>query len=718
LRKTQIVLCSSDLPLNLQGGRLRVKEQQYKALFDAAFRGNNSRARLGNILVAIRDAFFENDAVSIWVTNDKDDPLSSALFHLTSDSVNFQHEDRAGNAVRLADRAAFTTEIEVASTTGPETIGYLHFSVKPVVPKNELRILTDLIGRELLEFKREITGEILYSILESYRKGIFQTNKLIGQKELDDLGEEIGRAFSSQPVLFLYSLQSWRQNAGPIFSSRVNWPLAETSDANFFKGLHNEICTCLESNPANEFDDKIACEIRPFGKFKKRRNALYYVVAQPLAHPSAYGDAGIPYIALVFRTETGHSLNHIEMEFLDKFLKDFQRILRVRDEFKLMSGMYDLIQVFPLFSSTIAVADSVAKYLDNSFNASEVAILERRGNFLSIIAKDSDVNLRDVPPLHIPTTTALVCEVAKTRVPSYIPDVSAIDTYLPVVASTKTQFTVPLIWQGDLVGVLLVGLAVVDGFQERHKEIIEILGGFCAAALTVSRRTTEEHAIRYQLGEVLTGAALKINSVVQSNDLTPGNRSKLKTAFDLLHQFQQFIERLNIVQRSIGPEEYVDLRAVIDQVSESPYLESWLKQHPEHLIVTLPFDEPMIAHAHAEGVLIALHNIVLNGLEAMEGTPGEVTISAAIKGVTYKAGTEPVLYGVISVIDRGTGIPLSEQVKIFDLFSGTKPNHLGSGLNIAKCFVEGFGGKIDVQTEPDNGSEFSLWIPIRHNEAL
>jgi two-component system phosphate regulon sensor histidine kinase PhoR len=72
------------------------------------------------------------------------------------------------------------------------------------------------------------------------------------------------------------------------------------------------------------------------------------------------------------------------------------------------------------------------------------------------------------------------------------------------------------------------------------------------------------------------------------------------------------------------------------------------------------------------------------------------------------------------VIDRGIGIPASEQLRIFDQFyrgSGSairKVRGSGIGLAITKHVAEMHGGEVLVESEPGKGSTFTLRIPIRN----
>jgi two-component system sensor histidine kinase SenX3 len=73
----------------------------------------------------------------------------------------------------------------------------------------------------------------------------------------------------------------------------------------------------------------------------------------------------------------------------------------------------------------------------------------------------------------------------------------------------------------------------------------------------------------------------------------------------------------------------------------------------------------------------------------------------------------------LSVRDRGIGIPVSEQSRIFDKFyRGSEPfirriRGSGIGLAITKNVAEMHGGEVKVHSEPGKGSTFTLRIPLR-----
>ena len=77
---------------------------------------------------------------------------------------------------------------------------------------------------------------------------------------------------------------------------------------------------------------------------------------------------------------------------------------------------------------------------------------------------------------------------------------------------------------------------------------------------------------------------------------------------------------------------------------------------------------------------------------------------------------------VLSVRDRGIGIPRAEQEKIFERFhrAGTTMVHevkgSGLGLSIVQHIVHMHGGVVLVESEPGQGSTFSIRLPLRRGQ--
>ncbi|PSB58452.1 sensor histidine kinase [Chamaesiphon polymorphus] len=103
----------------------------------------------------------------------------------------------------------------------------------------------------------------------------------------------------------------------------------------------------------------------------------------------------------------------------------------------------------------------------------------------------------------------------------------------------------------------------------------------------------------------------------------------------------------------------------------------------------------------------------------------QVLINLIDNAVKYSDAEQPIILSIdrldgqalIRVRDRGVGIPLQDQSRIFERFyrvdearARTTGGH-GLGLAIVKTLVEGMGGNVTVRSKLGAGTEFSIALP-------
>jgi signal transduction histidine kinase len=67
---------------------------------------------------------------------------------------------------------------------------------------------------------------------------------------------------------------------------------------------------------------------------------------------------------------------------------------------------------------------------------------------------------------------------------------------------------------------------------------------------------------------------------------------------------------------------------------------------------------------------------------------------------------------ILRIADQGPGIPEEIRGKIFDLYFTTKSGGSGIGLAMTYRIVQLHHGSIEVESNPDRGTEFRLRIPL------
>ncbi len=95
-------------------------------------------------------------------------------------------------------------------------------------------------------------------------------------------------------------------------------------------------------------------------------------------------------------------------------------------------------------------------------------------------------------------------------------------------------------------------------------------------------------------------------------------------------------------------------------------------------------------------------NLMLNGIEAMRETGGELTVASTT--------VEPDQL-LIAVSDTGTGLPDDKAGRIFDAFFTTKPHGTGMGLSISRRIIESHGGRLWASPNAGQGAIFQFTLP-------
>jgi signal transduction histidine kinase len=120
-----------------------------------------------------------------------------------------------------------------------------------------------------------------------------------------------------------------------------------------------------------------------------------------------------------------------------------------------------------------------------------------------------------------------------------------------------------------------------------------------------------------------------------------------------------------------------------------------------------PTDSPVVVKADEEKLRTVLIELLDNSLRY--STPGSLV---------YVQLARQHGWGIVQVQDEGPGVPLGSQPHLFDPFYRIDENRsrstggTGLGLTLVRSIVEAMGGEVSLQSEPGQGSVFTIRLPL------
>jgi len=218
------------------------------------------------------------------------------------------------------------------------------------------------------------------------------------------------------------------------------------------------------------------------------------------------------------------------------------------------------------------------------------------------------------------------------------------------------------------------------------------------------------------VGEMAAGIAHELNNPLTSvtgfaelllNDMEDGSASRadLELVLHEARRARDVVRRLlDFARQSESTRARVSINEIVDDVVA-------LTRHLVHtggvqLQLRLSENLPWVSVDQNQMKQVLL-NLVHNALQAMPNG-GEMEIST---GVLTRDHREWV---TVSVRDTGVGIPPDVQARIFEPFYTTKGKQGGTGLGLSVTYgiVTDHGGQIDVESQPGQGSCFSVRLPL------
>ena len=258
----------------------------------------------------------------------------------------------------------------------------------------------------------------------------------------------------------------------------------------------------------------------------------------------------------------------------------------------------------------------------------------------------------------------------------------------------------------------------------------ERMGGFITLGRPLNRAETfnyEDFDLMKTLARQASSALLNLrlsDQLSQSREMAAMGRVSTFVMHDLKNLVSALSLMLDNAQEYIAdPEFQKDLLDNLENtVTKTNSLISRLKHLPEKVsLQRTPVD--LLQLAHDTALMVRGGNFLVIGAPVIAEVDLEefrkVALNLMLNAIESTAGKQPVTVEVgkkeapfFRVKDEGCGIPENFiRNSLFTPFNSTKKKGLGIGLYQCKKIVEAHGGKIEVISELDKGSEFTVWLP-------
>ncbi len=270
-----------------------------------------------------------------------------------------------------------------------------------------------------------------------------------------------------------------------------------------------------------------------------------------------------------------------------------------------------------------------------------------------------------------------------------------------------------------LVPIAFVGLLCIKALGEE-------------TSIIQSQRIDDRNDRMESLGRMAKGLAHDLNNIL-STVMGHAEIAKLKTkenekTVSHLNQIifgtqraATFIERMLAYSSDqlnnstvVDPKETI--RTIFDSVATL---------QPSRIIMQLEIEDslPKIQIAAAE-LESAIHNLLQNGVNALDNEKGKITLRASFEPSTnlpqdyigHDINGNPALR--VEVEDTGHGMNKEEASRALEPFFSTNARGKGLGLVNVLSSVKGAGGSLWFQSELNEGTRFVFWIPAANGRSI
>ena len=224
-----------------------------------------------------------------------------------------------------------------------------------------------------------------------------------------------------------------------------------------------------------------------------------------------------------------------------------------------------------------------------------------------------------------------------------------------------------------------------------HENRVSVMGELAASL---------SHELKQPITAAITDAQTCLRWLTRDQpDVEEAREATLRTMKDNTRA-AEIIDRLrSLYKKGTPPErELVDVNELVREMLV--LLRSEANRYSISIRTDLAAELPKVMADRVQ-LQQVLMNLMLNGIEAMKDTAGELTIKSEM-------GQNGQL--LISVSDTGVGLPGEKADQIFNAFFTTKPQGSGMGLAICRSIVESHSGRLWASANNGGGATFQFTL--------
>jgi signal transduction histidine kinase len=284
----------------------------------------------------------------------------------------------------------------------------------------------------------------------------------------------------------------------------------------------------------------------------------------------------------------------------------------------------------------------------------------------------------------------------------------------------------PLVISNEAIGVIACYFSEVRMRERSEIRLLTALANQSTIAIQNARLHERVYHMEEQIhrldkisvaGETAAGLAheirnplavmnMLVSSLEQEFEQEDPRREDARVIRENIEHIHRLVENLLDVARLRPPlPQPVDLRNTIQ--SALNFLDLKFSRHQIKIIRRFEADLPL-ANVDPGRILQVLINLLQNAIEAI-GSRGEIEISLS------RAEEKDRL--ALCIHDDGPGIKSEAYKRLFEPFNTTKESGVGLGLSIVKRIVEDHHGTISVRTSTQQGTTFTLLLPVAAGES-